>query len=666
MAPFQMRYGLRMSPSSSYDDDDDEEEEEEDEEEEFDDEEEMESEGAASPPLMLQAERGGGGLVGAVVGVLRRSLVMCTAGAIVEEDEEEEDSEVEEEGMEIGRPTNVKHVSHVTFDRYGGFLGLPADLEPDVPLPTPSASASVFGVSPTSLQSSYDQRGNSVPTILLMIQRKLYQREGLKIEGIFRINAENSQEICVRELLNSGVVPDEVDLHCLAGLIKAWFRELPTGILDPLTPEQVMHCNTEDECALLACMLPPVEGALLDWAINLMADVVEHENYNKMNARNIAMVFAPNMTQMTDPLTALMHAVQVMNFLKTLILKTLKEREAAGPTKTSEPCSGSPNYQLKAPMPEGFLKPIICSNRKDTDHPMIDMATSDRLLFGPKQFLHRDAKNSFEGPNKRNINHQKWHREVLHQDANNSFEGPQNWHREVLHHDTKNSFEGPEKRDIDHQKWHREFLHHDTKNSFEGPEKRDIDHQKWHREFLHHDTKNSFEGPEKRDIDHQKWHREFLHHDTKNSFEGPDKRDIDHQKWHRELIHHDTKNSFEGPERRDVDHQKWHREVSSLGRDSNNSSGKEFGSRNAEGLFDKFSFRKGVERLCRHPVFQLSRSMKKSADVVFDAPGEARQAWEGFARKTVARAMATADAGREGRKGMQPMSHGGLAHEGRE
>lgn len=30
---------------------------------------------------------------------------------------------------------------------------------------------------------------------------------------------------------------------------------------------------------------------------------------------------------MADPLTALMHAVQVMNFLKTLIVKTLKERE---------------------------------------------------------------------------------------------------------------------------------------------------------------------------------------------------------------------------------------------------------------------------------------------------------------------------------------------------
>jgi len=31
-----------------------------------------------------------------------------------------------------------------------------------------------------------------------------------------------------------------------------------------------------------------------------MADVVEHEQFNKMNARNVAMVFAPNMTQVSN------------------------------------------------------------------------------------------------------------------------------------------------------------------------------------------------------------------------------------------------------------------------------------------------------------------------------------------------------------------------------
>ena len=83
-------------------------------------------------------------------------------------------------------------------------------------------------------------------------------------------------------------------------LCKAWFRELPTGVLDSLSQEQVMTCQTEEDCVELLRHLPHTEAALLDWAINLMADVVEHEHLNKMNARNIAMVFAPNMTQVSS------------------------------------------------------------------------------------------------------------------------------------------------------------------------------------------------------------------------------------------------------------------------------------------------------------------------------------------------------------------------------
>lgn len=254
-------------------------------------------------------------LLAVLVTVFRKSLVACKT------DREELCA------MEISWPTNVRHVAHVTFDRFNGFLGLPVEFEPEVPRRAPSASASVFGVSTESMQLSYDTRGNSVPTILLLMQRHLYAQGGLQAEGIFRINAENSQEEHVRDQLNRGMVPEGIDVHCLAGLIKAWFRELPIGILDSLTPEQVMQCESEEDCGDLVRHLPPTEAALLDWAINLMADVVQHENVNKMNARNIAMVFAPNMTQMADPLTALMYAVQVMNFLKTLIIKTLRERE---------------------------------------------------------------------------------------------------------------------------------------------------------------------------------------------------------------------------------------------------------------------------------------------------------------------------------------------------
>ncbi|XP_051142317.1 rho GTPase-activating protein 2 [Andrographis paniculata] len=269
-----------------------------------------------------------------ILSALRKSMVSTCR---VDRQDQEVISAVHQ--MEIGWPTNVQHITHVTFDRFHGFLGLPVEFEVEVPSRAPSASVSVFGVSADSMQCSYDARGNSVPTILLLMQERLYSQDGLKSEGIFRINPENSQEEHVRDQLNRGIVPNDIEVHCLAGLIKAWFRELPSGVLDGLSPEQVLQCNSEDEFVELIKQLKPTESALLSWAVDLMADVVEHEESNKMNARNIAMVFAPNMTQMSDPLTALMHAVQVMNLLKTLIMKTLRERDEAAEGGSYSPAS---------------------------------------------------------------------------------------------------------------------------------------------------------------------------------------------------------------------------------------------------------------------------------------------------------------------------------------
>lgn len=53
----------------------------------------------------------------------------------------------------------------------------------------------------------------------------------------------------------------------------------------------------EEESVELVKQLKPPEAALLNWAVGLMADVVEEEDSNKKTAGNIAMDFAPNMNQ---------------------------------------------------------------------------------------------------------------------------------------------------------------------------------------------------------------------------------------------------------------------------------------------------------------------------------------------------------------------------------
>ncbi|VAI29687.1 unnamed protein product [Triticum turgidum subsp. durum] len=65
-----------------------------------------------------------------LLALLRKSFLGCR----------EEGPQGEGCAMEIGWPTEVQHVAHVTFDRFHGFLGLPVELEPEVPRRAPSAS----------------------------------------------------------------------------------------------------------------------------------------------------------------------------------------------------------------------------------------------------------------------------------------------------------------------------------------------------------------------------------------------------------------------------------------------------------------------------------------------------------------------------------------------
>lgn len=84
-----------------------------------------------------------------LVTVIRRSLAQCRAQGRGEVEEEEEGEE-NLRGMEIGWPTNVRHVAHVTFDRFHGFLGLPVEFEPEVPGRAPSARSLLFYLSQIS------------------------------------------------------------------------------------------------------------------------------------------------------------------------------------------------------------------------------------------------------------------------------------------------------------------------------------------------------------------------------------------------------------------------------------------------------------------------------------------------------------------------------------
>jgi hypothetical protein len=71
-------------------------------------------------------------LAAVLVAALRKSMVACRV-------DRGDDVMSTVHHMEIGWPTNVQHITHVTFDRFNGFLGLPVEFEVEIPGRVPSA-----------------------------------------------------------------------------------------------------------------------------------------------------------------------------------------------------------------------------------------------------------------------------------------------------------------------------------------------------------------------------------------------------------------------------------------------------------------------------------------------------------------------------------------------
>lgn len=71
-------------------------------------------------------------LVEILIAALKKSMMSCHL-------DRDEDIIYTVDNMEIGWPTNVEHITHVTFDPFSGFLGLPVELQVEVPSQVPSA-----------------------------------------------------------------------------------------------------------------------------------------------------------------------------------------------------------------------------------------------------------------------------------------------------------------------------------------------------------------------------------------------------------------------------------------------------------------------------------------------------------------------------------------------
>eukprot|EP00808_Paulinella_micropora_P025565 g23755.t1 len=155
--------------------------------------------------------------------------------------------------------------------------------------------------------------------------------QGIYAEGIFRVSGSKLEVERILQEYQAGYLPDlasVTDPHALSSLIKLVIRELPAPILsyalyDPLIkiasfPEQ------EERIAILKASLsslPQSSAGLLQHILFFLNEVKQASEINKMEAKNLSIVFAPNILrpQVETTETAIVHGKHVRTVVELMV-----------------------------------------------------------------------------------------------------------------------------------------------------------------------------------------------------------------------------------------------------------------------------------------------------------------------------------------------------------
>lgn len=190
----------------------------------------------------------------------------------------------------------------------------------------------------TSFLSSLSVHSESdipVPVVCLYLSVKLMAVGGLRCEGVFRkcITIDET-EASVRHLNKGEYTLSSQNPHLFAVLLKTWLKRLT----DPLIPFTLydaalaVAAESPEKCvAFVESAVPPTNRALLKYLCRLLRVVAHPSNVdaNRMNASNLALIFAPTLIRMdtNNPAQAVKNLKMEIQFVFHLVLSLFPSPE---------------------------------------------------------------------------------------------------------------------------------------------------------------------------------------------------------------------------------------------------------------------------------------------------------------------------------------------------
>ncbi|ETO05925.1 hypothetical protein RFI_31473 [Reticulomyxa filosa] len=189
-----------------------------------------------------------------------------------------------------------------------------------------------FGVPIERLRGSvqYPDYESRIPQILVRLREHLKEKEGLKREGVFRLQPDGKQFPIVKQMLDSNVPTLDMDHDCTANAIKVWFRDLPVKVLNPMPLDKIEKpSKLEDMAQTIREFLPEPYRSVFEWLLDVAVEVCEFKELNRMDARNIAVVLCPNLydtSHMASP-QALAFSQSLLKFMELAVKWRIEYRK---------------------------------------------------------------------------------------------------------------------------------------------------------------------------------------------------------------------------------------------------------------------------------------------------------------------------------------------------
>ena len=174
---------------------------------------------------------------------------------------------------------------------------------------------------------SNDVSGLGVPAIVLVLISAIQKAGGFTAEGIFRISAQTSDLDRLKKQIQEGNYDvQEGSPHVSAGLLKYWMRNLAEPLIPAPMYEPALALARDaklDKAAVASFVarLPRVNRDVIGHVANMAQEIVAFESVNRMNMKNLAIVFAPGMLRYNgdDPQTMLANSKFEVAFMVQLL-----------------------------------------------------------------------------------------------------------------------------------------------------------------------------------------------------------------------------------------------------------------------------------------------------------------------------------------------------------